>query len=138
MYRDLPLKIPQKELGYFENSAFSRRFWHYVRKCKVRPDERVGDLMEQNSNNVNRFREWFESPQSDFSIVDRYVSQSQIEDNLCNTPLGRMLGIISQLPEIRYEKVERIRSEIHSGRYDLKENLDAALDKVLDEIIVES
>ncbi len=94
--------------------------------------------MEQNSSNVNRFRDWFDSPQSDFSIVDRYVSQAQIEDNLCNTPLGRMLGIISQLPEIRYEKVERIRSEIHSGRYDLKENLDAALDKVLDEIIVES
>lgn len=60
-----------------------------------------------------------------------------LEENLLSSPLGRLLGVISQLPEIRYEKVERVRDQIRTGAYDLKDHLDAALDRVLDEIIVE-
>ena len=49
------------------------------------------------------------------------------------SPLGQMLDGISRLPEIRHEKVEAIRREIASGRYDTPEKLEVALDRLLDE-----
>lgn len=49
------------------------------------------------------------------------------------SPLGRMLDGISQLPEIRHERVEQIRSQIAAGVYETPEKLDVALDRLLDE-----
>ena len=68
------------------------------------------------------------------------VSQSedlvmeQILENIHNTPLGRVLKRIACLPEIRREKVLRVRQEITEGRYDLTGRLDLVLDKVLEEL----
>jgi len=58
-------------------------------------------------------------------------------DNLNSTPLGRLLKIISSLPEIRHEKVQHVRRQLNDGRYDVAERLDEALDKVLEELITE-
>ena len=53
------------------------------------------------------------------------------------TPLGQLLRLISALPEIRREKVEHVRRQIDHGQYDLNNNLDAALDKVLEEFLAD-
>ena len=51
------------------------------------------------------------------------------------TPLGQLLKLIGSLPEIRHEKVEGVRQKIDHGQYDIGTNLDAALDKVLEEFL---
>lgn len=60
-----------------------------------------------------------------------------IMDTLTITPLGRLLSIISSLPEIRHEKVSNIRSQIERGEYEINNNLDIALDRVLEEFIAD-
>jgi anti-sigma28 factor (negative regulator of flagellin synthesis) len=51
------------------------------------------------------------------------------------TPIGQLLKLISALPEIRRDKVECVRRQIDHGQYDVNTNLDAALDKVLEEFL---
>ena len=58
-------------------------------------------------------------------------------DTFTVTPLGRLLSIISSLPEIRHEKVSNIRSQIERGEYEINNNLDIALDRVLEEFIAD-
>ena len=60
-----------------------------------------------------------------------------IMDTLTITPLGRLLSIISSLPEIRHEKVSNIRNQIERGEYEINNNLDIALDRVLEEFIAD-
>jgi negative regulator of flagellin synthesis FlgM len=50
------------------------------------------------------------------------------------SPLGKMLDGISQLPEIRHERVEEIRSQIAAGIYETPEKLELALDRLMDEL----
>jgi negative regulator of flagellin synthesis FlgM len=45
-----------------------------------------------------------------------------------------MLDGISQLPEIRYERVEEIRRQIAAGSYETPEKLELALDRLFDEL----
>ena len=54
-------------------------------------------------------------------------------DHVEISPLGQMLDGISQLPEIRYERVEEIRQQIAAGSYETPEKLELALDRLLDE-----
>ncbi len=56
-------------------------------------------------------------------------------DHVEISPLGQMLDGISQLPEIRHEKVEEIRRQIAAGSYETPEKLELALDRMLDEMI---
>jgi len=65
---------------------------------------------------------------------DEDLVMEQILENIHNTPLGRVLKRIACLPEIRREKVLRVRQEITEGRYDLTGRLDLVLDKVLEEL----
>ncbi len=53
------------------------------------------------------------------------------------TPLGQLLKLISSLPEIRHEKVHCVKRQINHGEYDMGNNLDAALDKVLEEFLAD-
>ena len=53
------------------------------------------------------------------------------------TPLGQLLKLISSLPEIRHEKVHCVKRQINHGEYDMGNNLDAALDKVLEEFLTD-
>lgn len=55
-------------------------------------------------------------------------------DHVEISPLGQMLDGINRMPEIRYEKVEAIRSQIASGVYETPEKLELALDRLLDEL----
>ena len=58
----------------------------------------------------------------------------QILDNIQSTPLGIVLKRIASLPEVRQEKVLRVRRQITQGRYDVTERLDLALEKVLEDL----
>jgi hypothetical protein len=58
----------------------------------------------------------------------------QILDNIRNTPLGIVLKRIASLPEVRQQKVLRVRRQITQGRYDVTERLDMALEKVLEDL----
>lgn len=76
---------------------------------------------------------WVDPFDADLSR-DEDMEMEQILENIENTPLGRVLQRIASLPEIRREKVLRVRREITEGRYDLTERLDVALDKVLERL----
>ena len=55
-------------------------------------------------------------------------------DHVEISPLGQMLDGISQLPEIRQERVEEIRRQIAAGAYETPEKLELALDRLLEEL----
>ena len=67
-------------------------------------------------------------------IADDDLLMEQILDNMNSTPLGKVLKEIASLPEVRREKVLRVRKQLTEGRYDLNERLDLALEKVLDDL----
>jgi len=54
------------------------------------------------------------------------------------TPIGQLLEKISNLPEVRLEKISTVRRQICMGKYEIDEKLDAAVDKILEELIIES
>ena len=58
-------------------------------------------------------------------------------ENINSTPICQLLKIISSLPEIRQDKVVSIRRQINHGQYNLVDNLDEALDRVLEEFIAD-
>jgi len=63
---------------------------------------------------------------------DNDLVMEQILNNINTTPIGQVLKKIASLPEIRREKVLDVRRQLTEGKYDLKERLDVALDKVLE------
>ena len=74
--------------------------------------------------------------QNEFDLNnDNDLLMEQIVNNINNTPIGQVLKTIASLPEVRKEKVLSLRSRIRGGDYELTDKLDAALDKVLEEII---
>ena len=56
------------------------------------------------------------------------------QDTVEISSAGRMLETLSQSPEIRPERLAQIKAEIEAGTYETPEKLDAALEKLLDEI----
>jgi hypothetical protein len=65
---------------------------------------------------------------------DQDLVMEQILESIDTTPIGRVLKQIASLPELRREKILRLRRQITEGRYDVKERLDLALDKVLEDL----
>jgi anti-sigma28 factor (negative regulator of flagellin synthesis) len=60
----------------------------------------------------------------------------EILSNMNHTPVGKLLKIIAALPEIRQDKVDQIKLELSKGTYNLDQNLDAALDAILEELMM--
>jgi hypothetical protein len=58
----------------------------------------------------------------------------QILDNMNSTPLGQVLKKIAVMPEVRKQKVLKVRRQLTEGKYNLTERLDLALEKVLDDL----
>lgn len=70
-----------------------------------------------------------------FTVESGQTVQAQApRDQVEISPLAQMLDGINQLPEIRHERVEAIRSQIASGVYETPEKLELALDRMLDEM----
>jgi hypothetical protein len=59
----------------------------------------------------------------------------EILSNMNNTPVGKLLKVIAALPEIRQDKVDQVKLELTQGTYDLDQNLDVALDAILEELM---
>jgi hypothetical protein len=66
---------------------------------------------------------------------DKDLIMEQILENINHTPLGQVLKKIASLPEVRQQKVLRLRRQITAGRYDLTGRLDEVLDKVLEDLV---
>ncbi len=67
-------------------------------------------------------------------VVDDDLLMEQILDNMNGTPLGQVLKKIAVMPEVRKQKVLKVRRQITEGSYNLSERLDLALEKVLDDL----
>ena len=78
--------------------------------------------------------QWVDPLEMDLSH-DRDLIMEQILDNISHTPLGQVLKKIASLPEVRQQKVLRLRRQITTGRYDLSERLDEVVDKVLEDLV---
>lgn len=63
--------------------------------------------------------------------------QEPLLEHLQANPIGRLLQLIASLPEVRQEKVLRARREIAENNLDMDRRLDAALDRILEELIIE-
>ena len=56
-------------------------------------------------------------------------------DEVTISPEADLLARISEMPEIRQERVDQIRAQIAEGHYDTSEKLDVAVDRLLDEMV---
>jgi len=70
--------------------------------------------------------------------ADSDFSAEFLLDHLYENPLGKLLRIISTLPEVRHEKVDHARRMLHETEDELDCRMDLALDKVLEELITEN
>jgi len=68
------------------------------------------------------------------SVCDEDLLMEQILENINNSPLGQVLKKIAMLPEVRQQKVLKVRRQLTEGNYNLNERLDIALDKILEEL----
>jgi hypothetical protein len=93
---------------------------------------RMPDL---NSNGFAKDNEQWVNPLEADLAHDKDLIMEQILENINHTPLGQVLKKIASLPEVRQQKVLRLRRQITTGRYDLTERLDDVLDKVLEDIV---
>jgi negative regulator of flagellin synthesis FlgM len=61
----------------------------------------------------------------------QYASPS---DELALSPEALLLDRVRDLPEIRADRVQQVRAQLAAGTYETGEKLNAALDRLLDEI----
>ena len=90
-------------------------------------------LADQRSNLEPTSGELGESVFDDL-IADDDLLMEQILDNMNSTPLGQVLKKIAVMPEVRKQKVLKVRRQLTEGKYNLTERLDLALEKVLDDL----
>ncbi|MGA2070288.1 MAG: hypothetical protein ABSG97_02975 [Sedimentisphaerales bacterium] len=70
----------------------------------------------------------------DDMVAEDDLLMEQILDNMNSTPLGQVLKQIAVMPEVRKQKVLKVRRQLTEGKYNLTERLDLALEKVLDDL----
>jgi len=89
-----------------------------------------------NFSSINRFEcsGWPEESEMKDLITDQDMMIERILENISKKPIGQVLKRIASLPEIRKGKVLNVRQQLSDGHYDLKERLDIALDKVLEDL----
>lgn len=64
-------------------------------------------------------------------------SNQQLFEHMQSNPLGRLLRLIASLPEVRKDKVLRARRQIQENGPEMDNRLDLALDRVLEELILD-
>jgi hypothetical protein len=100
---------------------------------KMNKSETKKDLQERFMQAKQEQTQRFEQ----FKTADDDVLAQKIMENIHNTPLGKLLGIIATLPEIRAEKVEHGKQLLRRKESDLDEQLDEAMDRVMEELLHE-
>jgi len=69
-----------------------------------------------------------------YPAEDEDLLMEQILENINTTPIGQVLKTITSLPDVRKEKVLKVRRQLTEGKYSLNERLDIALDRVLEDL----
>ncbi|AQT69645.1 hypothetical protein STSP2_02839 [Anaerohalosphaera lusitana] len=91
-----------------------------------------------NSTDCDRVKRLRTDPPSEKRLTEVFQQESErfadeLHKNLNHTPLGKLLGMIAALPEVRHEKVLRARDRIETGEID--KDLDAAMDRMLEDLL---
>jgi hypothetical protein len=92
------------------------------------------------TKNTNRYNELVNaSDRADLSFLeeDTAMLTERLLNSMQSSPLSRLLSVISTLPEVRIEKVERARRQIDQPEECWETKMDMALDRVLEELIIE-
>ena len=84
--------------------------------------------------NVNAQKAFSDGLGDHLGIEDDKITE-EILENVKKTPVGKLLKQISLMPEVRQEKVLKVRRELSQGNYELNDRLDAAIDNILEELI---
>lgn len=88
---------------------------------------------------ANRYKEMLrDADRVDLSFLEETETDVLVEklfDSMQCSPLGRLLKVISAMPEVRVEKVEHARRQIEQPEECLETRMDLALDRVLEELI---
>jgi hypothetical protein len=92
-------------------------------------------MPDLDSNSLAEDSEPWVNPLETDLAHDKDLIMEQILENIHHTPLGQVLKKIASLPEVRQQKVLRLRRQITAGKYDLTERLDEVLDKVLEDLV---
>ena len=58
----------------------------------------------------------------------------QIADEVDISEAARLVEQVQQMPEIREDRVEAVRQQIAAGTYETSDKLNAAIERLLDEI----
>jgi hypothetical protein len=91
------------------------------------------------TDNVKRYEEVLRAAdRMDLSFLEETETDVLVEklfDSMQCSPLGKLLKLISTLPEVRVEKVEHARRQIEQPDECLETKMDLALDRVLEELI---
>jgi hypothetical protein len=91
------------------------------------------------TDNVKRYEEVLRAAdRMDLSFLEETETDVLVEklfDSMQCSPLGKLLKLISTLPEVRVEKVEYARRQIERPDECLETKMDLALDRVLEELI---
>lgn len=103
------------------------------------------DSIMQTTNNTKRveamsYSELFDDRGALFAAqqADSDFLADSLLENMNASPLGQLLKVIGSLPEVRVEKVDRARRMINrSDSGELDAQMDIALDRVLEELIIE-
>jgi hypothetical protein len=101
--------------------------------------DKMNTSKDTQTNNVERYEEVLRAAdRMDLSFLEETETDVLVEklfDSMQCSPLGRLLKIISTLPEVRAEKVEHARREVELSDECLESKMDLALDRVLEELI---
>lgn len=92
------------------------------------------------TENINRYEELLNPEDGiDLSFLeeDNDMLFDKLFDSIRSSPLGKLLSVMSTLPEVRTEKVEHARRQINQPEECWDMRMDMALDRVLEELIIE-
>ena len=94
---------------------------------------KVIEMPDSNSKDCIEGRDGQIAPDNEDTALYEDLTMEQILENINNTPIGQVLKRIASLPEVRRQKILRVRQQLTEGKYDLSARLDIALDKVLED-----
>lgn len=96
----------------------------------------LGDIKTTNLNRAQRVIQ-FPAPVPDARISQPPAAAPAVVDSVELSPEATALSDTFAGSNIRFEKVARIRSELQSGVYDLNGKIEAILDRVIQDLMID-
>jgi hypothetical protein len=76
------------------------------------------------------------NPRQTLGVKDDHATEELLQADT-QSPLGQLLSKIAELPEVRFEKVLTVRRQICKGQYRAEDKLDATIDRMLEDLLIE-